>query len=224
MNESQITSKVNKRMVHRTESTRESLTLNRLNARTRDSRDVLSLARGARLARLRLTEAAKLLGGLLFPDVPLNDKNATYCSASSCIVELTNGPFNRRLAVKGRNLNTRLLDREQEVSATEEKLEKRASDLKGKEFSAKAFSPAILVAQAPGAGKSHFLAAIGEEIPTLYDQHGRNQTPIVSALTFNSGMADEIENLKADLTLRLLYGAARHMSRTTCARSDFLEK
>ena len=172
----------------------------------------------------RLT-AAKLLGGFLFPDVPLSDKNATYSSASSCIVELTKGPFNRRLAVKGGNLNTRLLDREQEVNVIVEKLEKRASDLKGKEFSDKAFSPGILVAQAPGAGKSHFLAVIGERrFPCSTTRMAETRRRSSRLLPFISGTTDEIENLKADLALRLLYGAARHMSRTTCAWRDFFKK
>ena len=37
-------------------------------------------------------EAAKLLGTLLFEDVPLNDRKATYSSASSYIVDLGRGP------------------------------------------------------------------------------------------------------------------------------------
>eukprot|EP00438_Fugacium_kawagutii_P029150 Skav225255 [mRNA] locus=scaffold988:188349:190121:+ [translate_table: standard] len=100
----------------------------------------------------------------------------------------------------------------------------RAKELKGRSCSDKAFSPAILVAQAPGAGKSHFLAALGEELPMLYDLDGRNQTPIVSAFTYNSRMADDIENLKTDLALRVLFGAAWHMSGTKCEWGEFLDK
>ena len=104
------------------------------------------------------------------------------------------------------------------------KLLKRSNDLKGKSASDKSDSPAILVAQAPGAGKSHFLAVLGEKIPMLYDLDGKNQTPIVSAFTYNSKMtADDIQNLKADLALRVLYGAARHMSGTKCEWSDFVD-
>ncbi|CAK9035396.1 Uncharacterized protein (Fragment) [Durusdinium trenchii] len=36
-------------------------------------------------------------------------------------------------------------------------------------------------------------------------------------------ITDDIENLKADLALRVLFGAARHMSRTPYRWSDFLE-
>ena len=57
----------------------------------------------------------------------------------------------------------------------------------------------------------------------LYDLDGKNQTPIVSAFTYNSGMGLIIsDNPEADLALRVLYGAARHMSRTTCEWRDFL--
>ncbi|CAL1164890.1 unnamed protein product [Cladocopium goreaui] len=168
-------------------------------------------------------EAAKLLGTLLFEDVPLNDRKATYSSASSYIVDLGRGPFNGELALQKTNLKAQLLDREQEVQLIVEMLLERSNKLFGKRSSDKAFSPAILVAQAPGAGKSHFLAVLGEEIPMLYDLDGKNQTPIVSAFTYNSGMGLIIsDNPEADLALRVLYGAARHMSRTTCEWRDFL--
>ena len=168
----------------------------------------------------------ELLGRLLFPDaVSLNDRNATYSSASSYIVNLDRGPFNGRLALQDEKSQAELLDREQEVQLIVEMLLERSNDLKGKSYSDKSLSPALLVAQGPGAGKSHFLAVLGEEIPMLYDLDGKNQTPIVSAFTYNSGMDFAIsDNLKADLALRVLYGAARHMSRTTCDWSDFLEK
>ena len=116
----------------------------------------------------RLTEAAELLGRRLFPDVPLNDRNATYSSASSYIVELDLGPFNGILALQNKNLKAWFLDREQEVQLIVKKLLDRSSRLFGRRNSDKAHSPAILVAQAPGAG---------EEIPMLYDLDGRNQTP-----------------------------------------------
>ncbi|CAK9081179.1 unnamed protein product [Durusdinium trenchii] len=167
----------------------------------------------------------KLLGRPLFPNaVPLNDRNATYSSASSYILGLDWGPFNGKLALQNKRLQAQLLDREQEVQLIVKKLLERSNNLFGKRASDKAFSPAILVAQAPGAGKSHFLAMLGEEIPMLYDLDGRSQTPIISAFTYNSGMTkDDIENLKTDLALRVLYGAARHMSRTKCEWSDFVE-
>eukprot|EP00438_Fugacium_kawagutii_P020076 Skav216051 [mRNA] locus=scaffold6691:3846:5657:+ [translate_table: standard] len=120
-------------------------------------------------------------------------------------------------------MKAKLLDREQELQLITKMFLERSNTLFGQIESDKAFSPAILVAQAPGAGKSHFLAALGEELPMLYDSDGRNQTPIVSAFTYNSKMTDDIENLKTDLALRILYGAARHMSRTTYRWSEFLK-
>ena len=167
-------------------------------------------------------EAAKLLGTLLFEDVPLNDTFATYSSASSYIVDLDRGPFRGKLALQDKNLKAQLLDREQELQLIMKMLLERSNRLFGRSRSDKADSPAILVAQTPGSGKSHFLAALGEELPMLYDLAGRNQTPIISGFTYNSGMDAGIENLKADLALRVLYGAARHMSRTTCEWRDFL--
>ena len=167
----------------------------------------------------------ELLGRLLFPDaVSLNDRNATYSSASSYIVNLDRGPFNGRLAQNNKS-QAELLDREQEVQLIVEMLLERSNDLKGKSASDKSLSPALLVAQAPGAGKSHFLAVLGEKIPMLYDLDGKNQTPIVSAFTYNSEMDFAIsDNLNADLALRLLYGAARHMSRTKCSWREFLQE
>jgi hypothetical protein len=168
----------------------------------------------------------ELLGRLLFPDaVPLNDRNATYSSASSYIVDLDRGPFNGMLALQNSRSQAQLLDRELEVQLIVKTLLERSNKLFGKRSSDKANSPAILVAQAPGAGKSHFLAMLGEEIPMLHDLDGRNQTPIISAFTYNSRMTEDdlAENLKTDLALRVLYGAARHMSRTKCEWSDFVE-
>jgi hypothetical protein len=131
----------------------------------------------------------ELLGRLLFSDaVPLNDRKATYSSASSYIVDLGRGPFNGELALQKTNLKAQLLDREQEVQLIVEMLLESSNKLFGKRSSDKAFSPAILVAQAPGAGKSHFLAVLGEEIPMLYDLDGKNQTPIVSAFTYLVGV------------------------------------
>ena len=125
----------------------------------------------------------ELLGRLLFSDaVPLNDRKATYSSASSYIVELGRGPLQKT------NLKAQLLDREQEVQLIVEMLLESSNKLFGKRSSDKAFSPAILVAHAPGAGKSHFLAVLGEEIPMLYDLDGKNQTPIVSAFTYLVGV------------------------------------
>ena len=172
-----------------------------------------------------LESLTELLGRLLFPDaVLLNDRNATYSSASSYIVTLDRGPFNGRLAQNNKS-QAELLDREQEVQLIVEMLLERSNDLKGKSASDKSLSPALLVAQAPGAGKSHFLAVLGEKIPMLYDLDGKNQTPIVSAFTYNSEMDFAIsDNLNADLALRVLYGATRHMSGTKCDWSDFLEK
>ena len=164
----------------------------------------------------------ELLGGLLFRDVPLNDRKARYSSASSYIVDLDRGPFNGRLALQNKRLQAELLDRELEVQLIVKMLLKRTNDLKGKSASDKSLSPAILVAQAPGAGKSHFLAVLGEKIPTLYDLNGESQTPIVSAFTYNSKMTEDITNLKADLALRVLYGAAWHMSNLTCEWTGFL--
>eukprot|EP00438_Fugacium_kawagutii_P006335 Skav217723 [mRNA] locus=scaffold308:82993:89695:- [translate_table: standard] len=170
-------------------------------------------------------DAAEILGKLLFQDaVPLNDSNATYSSASSYIVNLDRGPFRGKLASKKKIMKAKLLDREQELQLIMKMLLERSNELKGQTESDKAWSPAILVAQAPGAGKSHFLAELGEKIPMLYDLDGKNQTPIISVFTYNSGMTDDIENLKTDLALRVLYGAARHMSRTTYRWSEFLDK
>ena len=141
----------------------------------------------------------ELLGGLLFPDaVPLKDRKATYTSASSYIVNLDSGPFNGRLALQNNRSQARLLDRELEVDLIVQELLKRSNDLKGQTASDKSFSPAFLVAQAPGAGKSHFLALLGEQIPILYDLDGKKETPIVSAFTYNSKMTVDIDNLKAD--------------------------
>ena len=168
-------------------------------------------------------EAAKLLGTLLFEDVPLNDTFATYSSASSYIVDLDRGPFRGKLALQDKNLKAQLLDREQELQLIMKMLLERSNRLFGRSRSDKADSPAILVAQTPGSGKSHFLAALGEELPMLYDLAGRNQTPIISGFTYNSGMGLVIsDNPEADLALRVLYGAAWHMSRTTCEWRDFL--
>ena len=164
----------------------------------------------------------ELLGGLFFRDVPLNDRKARYSSASSYIVDLDRGPFNGRLALQNKRLQAELLDRELEVQLIVKMLLKRTNDLKGKSASDKSLSPAILVAQAPGAGKSHFLAVLGEKIPTLYDLNGESQTPIVSVFTYNSKMTEDITNLKADLALRVLYGAAWHMSNLTCEWTGFL--
>eukprot|EP00438_Fugacium_kawagutii_P028030 Skav208410 [mRNA] locus=scaffold2953:86324:94459:+ [translate_table: standard] len=119
-------------------------------------------------------------------------------------------------------LQAQLLDREPEVQLVVMMLLERSYKLLGNRSSDKTFSPAILVAQAPRAGKNHFLAMLGEKIPVLHDLDGRNQTPIISAFTYNSRMTeDDIENLKTDLALWVLYGAARHMSRTKCEWSDF---
>ena len=164
------------------------------------------------------------LGGLLFRDVPLNNSNATYSSKFSYIVNLDRGPFNGRLAQNNKS-QAELLDREQEVTFLVEMLLERSNNLKGKSASDKSLSPALLVAQAPGAGKSHFLAVFGEKIPMLYDLDGKNQTPIVSAFTYNSGMGLAIsDNPEADLALRVLYGAARHMSGTKCSWREFLQE
>ena len=172
-----------------------------------------------------LESLTELLGRLLFPDaVLLNDRNATYSSASSYIVTLDRGPFNGRLAQNNKS-QAELLDREQEVQLIVEMLLERSNDLKGKSASDKSLSPALLVAQAPGAGKSHFLAVLGEKIPMLYDLDGKNQTPIVSAFTYNSEMDFAIsDNLNADLALRVLYGATRHMSGTKCSWREFLQE
>ena len=84
---------------HRTESTRES-SLNRLTYKqTVEDVSCFLLQVGPDFS-LSDTEAAKLLGTLLFEYVPVNDTFANYSSAFSYIVDLDRGPFRGKLASK----------------------------------------------------------------------------------------------------------------------------
>ncbi|CAE7453351.1 unnamed protein product [Symbiodinium sp. CCMP2592] len=100
------------------------------------------------------------------------------------------------------------------------KIVARAKRLEGLASSDKSLSPALLVAQAPGSGKSHFLAELGENISSLWDLDGKLQRPIVSVFTYNSAMGDKwtdgfrMSNSGVDLGLRVLFGAAYHMRST----------
>ena len=140
----------------------------------------------------------------------MNDASAAYtCSMGSCILEtLDQGAFSGLLGQ-----SAELLDRERELESFINEILARARELRLKQNANKRQSPALVVAQAPGAGKSHFLAKLGEEIPKLYDLQGNEQIPIVSAFTYNSAMGRKpVHDLMADLVLRILYGAAFHMS------------
>ena len=146
----------------------------------------------------------------LYTSVPMNDASAAYtCSMGSCILEtLDQGAFSGLLGE-----SAKLLDRDPELERFINEILARAKELRLKQNANKRQSPALVVAQAPGAGKSHFLAKLGEEIPKLYDLQGNEQIPIVSAFTYNSAMGRKpVHDLMADLVLRILYGAAFHMS------------
>ena len=168
-----------------------------------------------------VSQAAEFFGKLLFDDTegwPLTD--AGYSANPSCIIELSLGPFNGQLALStpGKD-KAKLLDRDTEMQDMVTKIVDRAQRLKGWASSDKSFSPALLVAQAPGSGKSHFLAELGEKIQSLPDLEGQEQKPIVSAFTYNSAMSSKLthgsftNNNDVDLALRVLYGAAHHMTR-----------
>ncbi|CAJ1445768.1 unnamed protein product, partial [Effrenium voratum] len=147
--------------------------------------------------------------------------SAKYSAASSSIIDLSRGAFRGVLPV-GKEDKAQLLDRQEEVAFIVQQLKMRADDLKGRMGTDKRASPAMVVAQAPGSGKSHFLAKLGEQLPSLYDLEGNNQTPIVSAFTYNSGMSTALKHesgktdVLADLALRIIYGAARHMTENGC--------
>eukprot|EP00439_Symbiodinium_sp_Y106_P067874 s2232_g11.t1 len=168
---------------------------------------------------VEVSQAAEFFGKLLFDDTegwPLRD--AGYQSSRSCIVDLGRGPFSGALA-SGNQEKSNLLDRDTEMQYVVEKVAARAAYLKGCVNSDKTASPALLVAQAPGSGKSHFLAELGEKIPSLPDLEGQEQKPIVSAFTYNSAMGNKLtqgsftSSSAVDLALRVLYGAAHHMTR-----------
>ena len=150
--------------------------------------------------------------------------DAGYQSSPSCIIDLSRGPFNGALASRGsmagKQDKSNLLDRDREMQDVVKKVVDRAQCLKGCASSDKVFSPALLVAQAPGSGKSHFLAELGENISRLWDLDGKLQRPIVSVFTYNSAMGDKwtdvfrMSNSGVDLGLRVLFGAAHHMTST----------
>ncbi|CAE7938328.1 unnamed protein product, partial [Symbiodinium sp. KB8] len=157
---------------------------------------------------VEVSQAAEFFGKLLFDDTkgwPLTD--AGYQSSRSCIVDLGRGPFSGALA-SGKQEKSNLLDRDTEMQYVVKKVAARAKDLKGRVNSDKTASPALLVAQAPGSGKSHFLAELGEKIQSLPDLEGQEQKPIVSAFTYNSAMSSKLthgsfaNNNDVDLTLR----------------------
>ncbi|CAE7380099.1 unnamed protein product [Symbiodinium sp. CCMP2592] len=171
-----------------------------------------------------VSQAAEFFGKLLFDDTegwPMTD--AGYQSSPSCIIDLSRGPFNGALASRcsmaGKQDKSNLLDRDREMQDVVKKVVARAQCLKGCASSDKGFSPALLVAQAPGSGKSHFLAELGEKILRLPDLKGQEQKPIVSAFTYSSAMSSKLNrgtlasNSAVDLALRVLYGAAHHMTR-----------
>ncbi|CAE7465127.1 unnamed protein product, partial [Symbiodinium sp. CCMP2456] len=169
-----------------------------------------------------VSQAAEFFGKLLFDDTagwPLTD--AGYSSNPSCIIELSLGPFNGELALStpGKD-KAKLLDRDTEMQDMVTKIVARAKRLKRCASSDKSLSPALLVAQAPGSGKSHFLAELGENISRLWDLDGNLQRPIVSVFTYNSAMGDKwtdvsrMSNSGVDLGLRVLFGAAHHMTST----------
>ena len=169
-----------------------------------------------------VSQAAEFFGKLLFDDTegwPLTD--AGYSSNPSCIIELSLGPFNGELALStpGKD-KAKLLDRDTEMQDMVTKIVARAKRLERLASSDKSLSPALLVAQAPGSGKSHFLAELGENISRLWDLDGKLQRPIVSVFTYNSAMGDKwtdvfrMSNSGVDLGLRVLFGAAHHMTST----------
>ena len=129
-----------------------------------------------------MSQAAEFFGKLLFDDTegwPMTD--AGYQSSPSCIIDLSRGPFNGALALStAREEKTHLLDRGTEMQDVVNKFVARAEHLKGCVNSDKTASPALLVAQAPGSGKSHFLAELGEKIPSLPECfHPRNKAPAI---------------------------------------------
>ena len=169
-----------------------------------------------------VSQAAEFFGKLLFDDTegwPLTD--AGYSSNPSCIIELSLGSFNGELALStpGKD-KAKLLDRDTEMQDMVTKIVARAKRLERLASSDKSLSPALLVAQAPGSGKSHFLAELGENISRLWDLDGKLQRPIVSVFTYNSAMGDKwtdvfrMSNSGVDLGLRVLFGAAHHMTST----------
>ena len=135
-------------------------------------------------------------------------------------MDLGKGPFQGELSVQGNE--AKLLDREEQLEDVLNQFEERAAKLFGSSSSDKTNSPAIVVAQAPGAGKSHFLAELGEKLPELYDLQNQSRRPIVSAFTYNSKMTSHVADVKVDLVLRILYGAAVHMSAVKCEWRDFV--
>ena len=137
-------------------------------------------------------------------------------------MDLGNGPFQGKLSVQGNE--AKLLDRTEQLKDVLNQFEERAEKLFGQGSSDKMFSPAIVVAQAPGAGKSHFLAEFGDVVPDLYDLQKRSRRPIVSAFTYNSKMTSYVKDVEADLVLRILYGAAVHMSAVKCEWKDFVRE
>ncbi|CAE7624188.1 unnamed protein product [Symbiodinium sp. CCMP2592] len=171
--------------------------------------------------KVEVPQAAEFFGKLLFDDTegwPLTD--AGYQLSPSCIVDLSRGPFNGvlTLSTAGKE-KTHLLDRDTEMQDVVNKVVARAKILKRRTSSDKNASPALLTAQAPGSGKSHFLAELGVKIPSLWDLDGQKQRPLVSAFTYGSAMGNKLTHgsvtstSEVDLAQRVLYGAAHHMTR-----------
>ena len=162
------------------------------------------------------------IGELLFTDILSDNESAEYSTQPcSYIVDLHKGPFQGQLSVQG-NVEAKLLDRGEQLEYVVNEFKRRAEALKGSKGSDKSNSPATVVAQAPGAGKSHFLAELGDKVPDLYDLQNRSKRPIVSVFNYNSAMTRFIKDWKADLVLRMLYGPAVHMSSVKCEWRDFV--
>jgi hypothetical protein len=111
-----------------------------------------------------------------------------------------------------------------------EKLLERRRDLRGNISGDKTLSPAIVIAQAAGSGKSHFLAALGDRLSTpKYDNPLSMENPIISSFTYDSPMRSSFVkkgfSVEADLGLRIVYGAAAHMyGRNIVEWDDFVEE
>ena len=110
----------------------------------------------------------------------------------SCVIDLSSGPLNGALALSTAGKEkANLLGRDTEMQDVVNKVVAQAMRLKGCASSDKNSSPALLVAQAPGSGKSHFSAELGENISFLWhldgESRGRLLLPSLTTLAWATG-------------------------------------